>query len=115
MQAVMNILVTVNGARQAQAQLAGVQSQVKGMAGASAVMNATSAGMIGGLSRMTHGLERFGKNTQWVGRQIEYNFTLPIAIATGIASKWALENERASVRLQKVYGGNELSTQQFKE
>lgn len=44
-----------------------------------------------------------GKNLQWTGRQLTYSFTLPLALAAGAATKWALDNETASTRLRKVY------------
>lgn len=50
------------------------------------------------------GLSRWGNQLQWAGRQLQYNFTLPIAIAGGAAVKFALDNERAAVRIKKVYG-----------
>lgn len=43
---------------------------------------------------------------QWMGRQLTYNFTLPLAIAGGAATKWALDSEAAMTRLAKVYGDN---------
>src|SRR5690349_21293798 len=49
-------------------------------------------------------MEKFGKNLQWTGRQIEYNFTLPLVLAGGAATKWALDNEAAMTRVRKVYG-----------
>jgi len=49
-------------------------------------------------------LEKFGKNVQWSGRQIEYNFTLPILLAGAAAVKFALDQEKAFTRLKKVYG-----------
>lgn len=41
---------------------------------------------------------------QWLGRQIEYNFTLPIVAAGAAVMKMALDNEKALVRIKKVYG-----------
>lgn len=57
-------------------------------------------------------LESFGKNVQWTGRQIEYRFTLPLIIAGGAATKWAMDNERATTQVRKVYGDLGMSTQQ---
>lgn len=51
-------------------------------------------------------ISKWGNQVQWVGRQLMYNFTLPIALAGGAATKFALENERAMVRVSKVYGDN---------
>src|SRR4051812_12932890 len=50
-------------------------------------------------------MEKFGKNLQWTGRQLEYRFTLPWAAAGIAAGKWALDNEAALTRVRKVYGG----------
>lgn len=41
---------------------------------------------------------------QWLGRQIEYNFTLPIVAAGVAVMKMTLDNEKALVRIKKVYG-----------
>lgn len=60
-------------------------------------------------------LEKYGKNLQWTGRQIEYNFTLPLALAAGAATKWAMDNERAMTRVRKVYGDASMSTVQMTE
>ena len=53
---------------------------------------------------MSGHVSKFGKNLQWTGRQIEYNFTLPLIIAAGYMTKWAMENEEALTRVKKVYG-----------
>lgn len=45
---------------------------------------------------------------------MEYNFTLPIVAAAGAATKWALDNESALVRIQKVYGDGTQSAQDMK-
>ena len=50
------------------------------------------------------GMLQFGKNMQWVGRQINFNFTLPLAAAAGAVMNLELANERAFTRLEKVYG-----------
>lgn len=51
----------------------------------------------------TH-LSRFGKNLQWTGRQLQMSFTLPIMLAAGAATKFALDNDRAITQVRKVYG-----------
>ena len=38
------------------------------------------------------------------GRQLQYNFTLPLVLAGGAATKFALDNEKAMTRVIKVYG-----------
>lgn len=49
-------------------------------------------------------LSKWGNQVQWAGRQLMYNFTLPLGIAAVAGTKWALANEAAMVRVQKVYG-----------
>lgn len=69
-----------------------------------------AAGSIGAMSRQSsYGLpflSKWGNQVQWAGRQLQYNFTLPIALATGAAATFALENEKAFTRVAKVYGDN---------
>jgi TP901 family phage tail tape measure protein len=50
------------------------------------------------------GLVAFGNKLQYTGRQLSTNFTLPILLAAGAATKFALDNEKAMVRVTKVYG-----------
>lgn len=57
-------------------------------------------------------LSKWGNQVQWAGRQLIYNFTLPIALAGAAATKWGLENEKAMVRVIKVYGDG---SKQFKQ
>lgn len=49
-------------------------------------------------------LGRMGSQMQWLGRQIEYNFTLPLIAAGAAAMTFALQNEKAFTRIEKVYG-----------
>lgn len=68
-----------------------------------------AAGSLGTMDKFgswfsANNLEKFGKNLQWTGRQLEYNFTLPLGIAAAAAGKWALENEAAVTQVRKVYG-----------
>lgn len=71
----------------------------------SAMAKAGAGGMMlgGGLHNAFRGMEKFSKNLQWIGRQIEFNFTLPVILAGGVITKWALENERAMIQVRKVY------------
>lgn len=50
------------------------------------------------------GLVAFGSRLQWVGRQLEYNFTIPLVAAAAASFKFALDNEAAFTRVTKVYG-----------
>lgn len=83
----LNITVRVIIA-QARAALAQLKSQIGGLGGS-----------FGGM-----GLDRVGSQMQWLGRQIEYNFTLPLTLAGVAAGKFALANEAAFTRVTKVYG-----------
>lgn len=49
-------------------------------------------------------MSKMGNQVQWAGRQLMYNFTLPLAVAGTAATKWALDNEKAMTRVAKVYG-----------
>ncbi len=60
-------------------------------------------------------MESMGKNMQWVGRQLEFNFTLPLAAAGFFATKWALQNEQAMIQVKKVYGDLSFSQQRINE
>jgi TP901 family phage tail tape measure protein len=67
-----------------------------------------TAGGVGGIGKQAQWglpwLSKWGNQVQWAGRQLIYNFTLPIAMAMGAATKFALENEKAMTRVIKVYG-----------
>ncbi len=101
MNSFVNIQVQVLAA-QAQAQLAQINSRLAGLEGA---MNksGSAAGRFGSMLGRV-GLDSFGSKVQWAGRQLEYNFTLPILAAGGAAMKMALDNEAAMTRISKVYG-----------
>lgn len=49
-------------------------------------------------------LGKWSKDLQWVGRQIEYNFTLPLLLAGGLATKFFLDNQKGLTRIVKTYG-----------
>lgn len=101
MNSFVNIQVQVLAA-QAQAQLAQISSRLDGME-----RSLGKAGRAGGLFSSSLGgghLDAFGSKVQWAGRQLEYNFTLPIVAAGAAAAKMALDNEAAMTRVSKVYG-----------
>lgn len=50
---------------------------------------------------------------QWAGRQIMMNFTVPLAAAGYQFTSWVMENERALVRLQKVYADTVTGVNHF--
>lgn len=95
----MNITVRVLIA-QARAALAQLKSSVGGVGFGSAAAGAGAFGTA--LNGMR--IDRFGSQMQWLGRQIEYNFTLPIVAAGAAVMKMALDNEKALIRIKKVYG-----------
>lgn len=64
----------------------------------------------------TMAMENHGKNIQWTGRQLEYNFTIPIMRAGRAIYEYQKLNQQALTSLVKVYGdgsdaSGELSTQ----
>ena len=58
----------------------------------------------GAFDRSGMGMIQLGKNMQWVGRQINFNFTIPLILAGRAILGWVLETEKAFTRVQKVYG-----------
>lgn len=113
MQAYMNINVRVLSAA-AQTQIKALQAQVKALQAqlAAGGAGATGKNAIGGPTMLTN-LRRYGSQLQWTGRQIRYNFTLPLALAAGAAVKFALDNEKAMTRVTKVYGDTADATAFF--
>ena len=109
----MNISVRVLSAN-ARAQIAALQAQVRALEGQLATANATAAsptGITG--SRNRKSMLAWGNQIQWTGRQLQYNWTLPLLLAGGAATKFALDNEKAFTRVQKVYGDTEASIEYF--
>lgn len=106
MNAMLNIQVNVAG-RQAQMQLRALQTQMGGLNGAA--LTGGNAFRAFHKAMSLNGLEKFGKNLQWTGRQLEFSFTLPLLLAGGMATKWALENEAAVTKVRKVYGDLSMS------
>ena len=95
----MNITVRVLTA-QARGMIAALQRQIAALNFANAANSARAfGGALGGI-----GIARFGSQMQWLGRQIEYNFTLPIVLAGAAITKMALNQEKALTRIKKVYG-----------
>lgn len=104
MNSYMNISVRVLSA-QAQAQIKALQAQVARLEGQLATANATSSAPNAiGNARSRKTLGAWGNQIQWTGRQLQYNWTLPIVLAGAAATKFALDNEKAFTRVKKVYG-----------
>jgi TP901 family phage tail tape measure protein len=97
--AFMNIQIRIMAA-QAQRMLQQLQRQIGQLNFGNA---ARGAGLFGGALGGMH-LDRVGSQMQWLGRQIEYNFTVPLVAAGTAATKMALANEAAFTRITKVYG-----------
>jgi TP901 family phage tail tape measure protein len=59
---------------------------------------------ISGNQSSGRGLIAWSKDLQWVGRQLNFNFTLPLVGASVVVGRWAMANEAAWTRVKKVYG-----------
>lgn len=77
------------------------------VAGTAAAANAAMSSMGMGAAA---GLVKWGSQVQWAGRQLTYNFTLPLGVAGIAATSWAFDAERAFTRVEKVYGDFTLSS-----
>lgn len=97
----MSIQVRVLSA-QATKQIRELEKELASVRSEMARTSAASAGLPGrtGVQAFT----KWGNQVQWAGRQLQYNFTLPILLAGGAAAKFALDNEKAMTRVIKVYG-----------
>lgn len=91
-------------AQNAMRQIQQMQNQMNGSNNAFARANQAAQGFRNTLSNTSANVTRFGSQMQWTGRQVEYNFTLPLVHAGAAAMKFALQNEAAMVRVEKVYG-----------
>jgi TP901 family phage tail tape measure protein len=96
-------------ARQAQAALKATRAAMSGLNGAQ-VSGARSASILGASASAAAGhITKMGNQLQWTGRQLMYNWTLPIVASGTVMAKWANENEKAMVRVRKVYGDQNFS------
>ena len=113
----MNIRIQVmaNQARTAIQQVQGDLSRlaVAGAAGGAAV--AGNRGLVGGMAAAGRQLTKMGSQLQWTGRQLSYNFTVPLAIAGAAGFKFANDNAKAMTRLVKVYGDGTMASSQLKK
>ena len=102
----MNISVSViTGA--AQARIKALEAQIASLQG----RLAAASSMGGVMGRQISSLSKFGNQLQWTGRQLQYNFTLPIALAGAAATNFAMDNEKAFTRIVKVYGDAGMAQQ----
>jgi TP901 family phage tail tape measure protein len=100
-----------NQARQAIQQ---VQSQLSALAASTAAGAAGGGRFAGGIAGAGKAMTKFGSQLQWTGRQLTYNFTMPLALAGYAGTKFALDNERAMTRVIKVYGDGSMASTQIK-
>jgi len=54
----------------------------------------------------------WGKNTQWAGRQLMVGFTIPLTIMGGAAMKAYKQIEEGAIRIRRVYGDLNTTTQE---
>lgn len=87
-------------AQQAITQIDATTASISRMRAAAAAAHTAFASMNGGLPL----LSKWGNQLQWAGRQLQYNFTMPLLLAGLASTKFALDNEKAMVRVIKVYG-----------
>ena len=99
MNALMNITIRVSSAA-AQARIKALEAQLAKMRSSSFA----ASGSFGRIGAAGSQFMKLGNQIQWAGRQLQYNFTLPILLAGGAATKFALDNEKAMTRVVKVYG-----------
>jgi TP901 family phage tail tape measure protein len=109
----MNIRIQVmaNQARQAIQQ---VQGDISKLGMAQAASAARTGGATAGMAAWGQQLMKSGSKLQWMGRQLTYNFTMPIALATAAGVKFSNDNARAMTELIKVYGDGTMATSQIK-
>lgn len=106
----MNITVRVASA-QALAQLRAIQAQTAALGSGASRAGGAFENALG--ARAMSPMVKLGNQLQWTGRQLQYNFTLPILLAGAAATKFALDNERAFTKIVKVYGDVGMSQQQI--
>lgn len=110
MDSTMTIMVRVVG-RQAIAELGAVAAGVNGVAMAGSSGKAAQTSQF--LSGLNGSLTRLGKSAGWAGRQLTYNFSLPL-IAAGIALFKANQNiVRSMTQVIKVYGDASFGMEAF--
>lgn len=107
----MNIQVRIATA-QARAEVKALQARIAQLEAQLAMGRKSgmqfSQGIGGGLAS----LEKLGSRTQWAGRQLSRNFTLPLALAGAASLKFQLDNQRAITSVSKVYGDLGMSMTQ---
>lgn len=108
MNSYLNIQVRVIAA-QAQAQLKAMETEIAALSRGTMAAG-TATGSAAAMSAAALG--KWGSQVQWAGRQLTYNFTLPLALAGVAATKLADDQQAAMTRIIKVYGDGSQSLQQ---
>lgn len=126
MDATLNIIIRV-AAKQAQQQLAATSAAMQGMSMSASTATTKASRNFSMLTRNVQAFNyallnsakynmhfsqriagsdmiKFGKNINWVGRQLTYNFTLPLALAGAGIVKFQKDVEASMVQVRKVYG-----------
>lgn len=103
---IMNIQVRVLAAN-ARRTLRGVRAEMQAVQAQAAATSAVSP--VG--QRSFADMTKAGNQMQWVGRQLQYNFTLPLLLAGAAATKFQLDQESAMVHVAKVYGDSTAATE----
>lgn len=67
------------------------------------------------LSVASDNMIKWGKNTQWAGRQLMVGFTVPMGIAAAAAGKMAYDLDKALTQVVKVYGDAASGVQETSE
>jgi TP901 family phage tail tape measure protein len=98
----MNIQVRLLSAS-AQAQIKALEKEIARLRAEIGATGAASRSLSNN-AFSTGSIVKWGSQLQWAGRQLSYNFTLPIVAAGAASTKFALDNEKAITRLTKVYG-----------
>lgn len=68
-----------------------------------------------GLDRASRKMQRFGKQTQRLGRSISTNFSVPFALAAGASVKMVADFDTSMTKIQTLVGASESQVNQFKD
>jgi TP901 family phage tail tape measure protein len=108
----LQILIRVQ-TRQAQAALASMKGELRQIDSAQRKAAAGAKVHDNAMRGMIQNGVKVGNQLQWTGRQLEYNWTLPVVESGKAMVTWALANEKAMVRVQKVYGDLNMAQNVF--
>lgn len=98
---------TVASAAASKASLVSASSMARSGAAASTAAK-------GGFASLIKSFRGIANSAQWAGRQMQTNFTVPILVIAGFATKFALDNQKAMVMLTKVYGDGSKAPEAYK-